>query len=309
MIQVEGITKYYGERAAIRSLSFRVETGEVVGFLGLNGAGKTTTLKVLGCVLLPTSGRVLIDGRDSAHDALALRGNIGFLPDTPPLYDEMTVGAYLAFAGRLRGGGDIAGRVREVEKSCALEEVDGEVIGSLSHGYRQRVGLAQALIHRPKLIILDEPTSGLDPRQTVEMRAMIRALKGEHTVLVSSHILSEISQLCDRLLVIHDGEIIAQGSEEELAKSLGGGAAVEAEVQSPGARALEVLRTVDGVRAAAIAAEGGGWASLRIESPAELRPAIVKALVDADIALRRIDASRERLESIFLKVTRGKEAA
>lgn len=281
----------------------------MVGFLGLNGAGKTTTLKVLGCVLLPTSGRVLIDGRDSAQDAVALRGNIGFLPDTPPLYDEMTVGAYLAFAGRLRGAGDVCGRVRHVEKLCALEEVDGEVIASLSHGYRQRVGLAQALIHRPKLIILDEPTSGLDPRQTVEMRSMIRALKGEHTVLVSSHILSEISQLCDRLLVIHDGEIIAQGTEEELARSFGGGGAVEAEVASPGARALEVVRAVVGVRSASLIAERDGWAALRIEASADLRPALVKALVGAGIELRRIDASQERLESIFLKVTRGKEAA
>jgi ABC-2 type transport system ATP-binding protein len=200
-------------------------------------------------------------------------------------------------------------RVREVEKTCALQDVDGEVIASLSHGFRQRVGLAQALIHRPKLIILDEPTTGLDPRQTVEMRAMIRALKGDHTVLVSSHILSEISQLCDRLLVIHEGEIVAQGTEEELARSLGSSGTVEAEVASPGDRALELLRGVPGVRGAQLLCERDGWASLRVEAPGDLRPALVKALVSAGIDLRRIDAGQSRLESIFLRATQAKEAA
>src|SRR5580692_8786088 len=180
MIEVKGLTKYYGEHAAIHDLSFRIERGEVIGFLGLNGAGKTTTLKVLGCVLLPTSGRVTIDGFDVVTDPHEIRKRIGFLPDTPPLYDEMTVGDYLAFVAKLRGvpGNQARKRVEEVEDQTATREVDGAVISSLSHGFRQRVGVAQALVHNPALVILDEPSSGLDPRQIIEMRALIRRLKG-----------------------------------------------------------------------------------------------------------------------------------
>ena len=158
MIQVEGLTKYYGEHAAIRELSFQIEKGEVIGFLGLNGAGKTTTLKVLGCVLLPTSGRVSIDGFDLAEQPHEIRKRIGYLPDVPPLYDEMTVGGYLAFVARLRGvpAADVRARVVDAEKTTALEAMDAEPISSLSHGYRQRVGVAQALVHKPKLLILDD---------------------------------------------------------------------------------------------------------------------------------------------------------
>ena len=165
MIKVEGLTKYYGERAAIRDLSFNIEKGEVIGFLGLNGAGKSTTLKVLGCVLLPTSGRVLIDGFDVTREPHEIRKRIGFLPDTPPLYDEMTVEGYLAFVAQLRGvtNADLAVRVRDAMEKTSLVDRREDLISSLSHGYRQRVGVAQALVHNPRLLILDEPTSGLDP--------------------------------------------------------------------------------------------------------------------------------------------------
>src|SRR3954468_10533745 len=167
MIQVEGLTKYYGSQAAIRDLSFNIDRGQVIGFLGLNGAGKSTTLKVLGCVLLPTAGRVEIDGFDVTRDPHEIRKRIGFLPDTPPLYNEMRVGDYLAFVAQLRGVSteDVDKRVREAEEQTAVRDRHDDVIGTLSHGYRQRVGLAQALVHQPKLLILDEPTSGLDPVQ------------------------------------------------------------------------------------------------------------------------------------------------
>ncbi len=211
MIQVEGLTKYYGPSAAIKDLTFNIERGEVIGFLGLNGAGKSTTLKVLGCVLLPTSGVVKIDGHDVVRDPHEIRKKIGFLPDTPPLYNEMTVDRYLEFVAQLRGvsAADAKARVKEVEEKTALVEVHDQVIAELSHGYRQRVGLAQAIVHQPQLLILDEPTSGLDPVQIVEMRALIKGLRGEHTILLSSHILSEISQTCDRMLANEDGEIVA----------------------------------------------------------------------------------------------------
>lgn len=311
MIQVEGLTKYYGERAAIRDLSFTIQKGEVIGFLGLNGAGKSTTLKVLGCVLLPTAGHVTIDGFDVTKDPHEIRKRIGFLPDTPPVYDEMTVRDYLAFVAKLRGVGsiDVPARVAEAMKKTAITDRADDLIGSLSHGYRQRVGLAQAMVHNPSLLILDEPTGGLDPVQIVEMRELIQKLKGEHTVLVSSHILTEISQICDRYLVIQQGEIIAQGTEEELSKKLGGAGAVELEVKGPPQKAIDALKPVAGVTDVTMVKLEGEVASLRVDCTGELRPALVKALVAADVELLRLDRASTRLENIFLKLTHGKEAA
>ena len=305
VINVEGLTKYYGEHAAIRDLAFTIERGEVIGFLGLNGAGKSTTLKVLGCVLLPTAGRVLIDGLDVERDPHEIRKKIGFLPDTPPLYPEMTVGGYLAFVAQLRGvpSGKARARVVEVEEKVGLREHDEEVIASLSHGYRQRVGLAQALVHNPELLILDEPTSGLDPVQIVEMRALIKQLRGAHTILLSSHILSEISQTCDRLLVIQSGEIAFQGTESELAARTGAGGLVEIEVAGSADPAIAALRNVAGVTAASALRVDNGTSTLRVDAAAELRPALVRALVAANVDVLRVDRGKAELESIFLKLT------
>jgi ABC-2 type transport system ATP-binding protein len=306
MIEVKGLTKYYGEHAAIRDLSFTIDRGEVIGFVGLNGAGKTTTLKVLGCVLLPTAGEVTVDGINVAEDPHEIRRRIGFLPDTPPLYNEMTVGRYLAFVAQLRGvardGADRA--VTEAEEKTGTRDVHDELISSLSHGFRQRVGVAQALVHKPKLLILDEPTSGLDPRQIIDMRGTIRALRGEHTILLSSHILSEISQTCDRLLVIQNGEIVAQGSEQDLAQRLGGGGSVEVEVAGPARRAIEAAQTVDGVGEAKVLREADGVALLELAAAPELRPRIARALVQNGVDLLRMDRGAQRLESIFIQLTK-----
>jgi ABC-2 type transport system ATP-binding protein len=311
MIQVEGLTKFYGERAAIKDLSFTIEKGEVIGFLGLNGAGKSTTLKVLGCVLLPTSGKVLIDGFDVSKDPHEIRKRIGFLPETPPLYDEMTVEGYLRFVAELRGvaKADVPAHVAEAMKKMALADRKDDVIGSLSHGYRQRVGVAQALVHRPSLLILDEPTGGLDPVQIVEMRELIRGLKGEHTVLVSSHILSEISQICDRYLVIQQGEIIARGDEETLSKLGGGTGVVEVDVKGEAKKAVDALKAVANVTDVTVTRLDGDFARLRVEASQEVRPALVRALVAADVEVLRVDKAETRLENIFLKLTHGKEAA
>jgi ABC-2 type transport system ATP-binding protein len=310
MIDVKGLTKYYGEHAAISDLNFSIAQGEVIGFLGLNGAGKSTTLKVLGCVLLPTAGVVTVDGIDIAHDPHAVRRRIGFLPDTPPLYNEMTVGRYLAFVAQLRGvpASETAAAVADAEKKTATSDKHDALISSLSHGYRQRVGVAQALVHRPKLLILDEPTSGLDPVQIVEMRSMIRNLRGSHTILLSSHILSEISQTCDRLLVIQHGEIVAQGSEQELAKAMGGGGTIEIEVAAPSARAIEVARSVDGIGEATVLAEADGVATLSLRAAPDLRPRLARALVQNGVDILRLDRGAARLESIFLQLTKDRAA-
>jgi ABC-2 type transport system ATP-binding protein len=309
MIQVRELTKYYGERPAIRNLSFDIDRGEVIGFLGLNGAGKTTTLKILGCVLLPTSGSVVVDGLDVTQRPHDVRRKIGFLPDLPPLYNEMTVGAYLSFAARLREVPvrDVAARVAEVEEKTALSEVHGDVIGSLSHGYRQRVGLAQALVHRPALLILDEPTAGLDPVQIVEMRNLIRRLRGEHTLLISSHFLAEISQTCDRLLVIRSGEIVAKGSEETLAATMGT-PEIELDVRASRERAISAVRAVPGVLDVRVEREEHGEVSLRVSAKEDLRPALVRAIVSQGLDVLRLDRNASRLESIFIQLARSGSA-
>ena len=222
----------------------------------------------------------------------------------------MTVGRYLKFAAELRGvpPSEADKAVGEAEEKTATREVHDQPIFSLSHGYRQRVGVAQALVHRPKLLILDEPTSGLDPVQIVEMRSMVRALRGEHTVLLSSHILSEISQTCDRLLVIQRGEIVAQGSEQDLATSLGGGGTIEVEVVGPSTRAIEVARTVTGIGECTVLQEIGGVAVVSLQGAPDLRPKVVRALVQNGIDVLRVDRGAARLESIFLRLTQdGKD--
>lgn len=311
MIQVQGLTKYYGEHAAIRDLSFDIEKGSVFGFLGLNGAGKSTTLKVLGCVLLPTSGKVVIDGFDVATQPHEIRKRIGYLPDTPPVYDEMTVGGYLDFVARLRGvpADKVDGFVKEAEQKTAITHMHEMPISALSHGYRQRVGLAQALVHKPKLLILDEPTSGLDPVQIVEMRNVIRSLKGEHTVLLSSHILYEISQICDRLLVIQSGEIVAQGSEADLASKFGtAGGAIELEVGGDPQKAIDALKSVAGVASVQLTQRDGEKSALRVDGNPALRPQLVRALVAANVDLLKLGEASGRLENIFMKLTVKPEA-
>jgi ABC-2 type transport system ATP-binding protein len=311
MIEVRDLVKYYGERRAVGPLSFAIDKGEIVGLLGLNGAGKTTALRVLACDLLPSSGTVRIDGIDVVDQPHDVRRRIGYLPDTPPLYGEMTVHEYLLFVARLRGLSlaDAERRAGVVEASAQLEAVKDDPISSLSHGFKQRVGIAQAVVHGPRLLILDEPISGLDPVQIVEMRQLLRSLRGEHTIVLSSHILTEISETCDRLLVLGEGRILAAGTEDELSRSLLGGGDVVLTVRGESeARVKELLEKVDGVRAVELLAprESGAF-TLRARADKDVREEACKALVGAGVGVLEIARTKQELESIFMRLTAGDE--
>ena len=232
MIKVEGVTKRYARNTAVDGISFEVNKGEIVGFLGPNGAGKTTTMRILTCFLPPTSGAAQVAGFDVMLQPLEVKKRIGYLPETPPLYPEMEVIEYLQFVGRLKGiaKADLAKRVDEVIERCALGDVRTRLISKLSKGYRQRVGLAQAIIHKPHVLILDEPTAGLDPKQILDTRGLIRSLAGEHTIILSTHILPEVEQTCEKVIIINKGKLVATDTVSNLTNRLRGSEAVAVEV-------------------------------------------------------------------------------
>ena len=313
MIEVENLHKYYGERKAVGPLSFSIEKGEVVGLLGLNGAGKTTALRVLACDLLPSVGSVRVDGVDVVDQPHEVRRRIGYLPDTPPLYGEMSVREFLVFAARLRGLNkkDAESRAAEVEKVTCIDEVNREPIFSLSHGYKQRVGIAQALVHRPKLLLLDEPILGLDPVQIVEMRHLVRSLRGEYTVVLSSHNLKEISETCDRLLVIRHGTIIASGTEAELSAKVARGSRIVCTVVGKLSRVEKIVGAIEGVQSVTSAPakeEGENAHTLRIAADRDVRSNVVRALVEAQFAVVGLNQEEGELESVFIKLA-GEEKA
>jgi ABC-2 type transport system ATP-binding protein len=309
VIEITDLYKYYGERRAIGPLTCSIQAGEIVGLLGLNGAGKTTTLRILACDLLPSSGTVLVDGLDVAQYPHQVRGRIGYLPDLPPLYGEMTVRAYLSFAARLRGlsRADADRSVAEIAEMTHIETVFADPIASLSHGFKQRVGIAQALVHRPRLLILDEPITGLDPVQIVEMRELLRSLRGAHTILLSSHILSEISETCDRILVIQDGQIAAAGTEAELVGALHGSVRCVVTARGDEARVRQVVEKIEGVQSVRLlpAAEAGdNIVTVQVDSQADLRPEVCRTLVMAGIPVLEIGAEARELELVFLELAK-----
>jgi ABC-2 type transport system ATP-binding protein len=316
MIRASNLSKYYGSKRALAQISFEINNGETVGFLGLNGAGKTTALRILACDLRPSSGTVEVGGVDAVNEPHEVRKRIGFLPEHPPLYQDMSVIDYLSFAGELRGmsRGQVKRRMPDVLETTDLTEVSNDIIGTLSHGFRQRVGVAQAIIHQPKFLILDEPTRGLDPVQIVEMRRLIHDLKQTHTVLISSHILTEISQTCDRLLVLGKGKLLGSGSEQELAAS-------EAEIrqitvtvrppegEDPVGRIRKVLEVVSGVKGVADPYQEGGGQSFALTTTKDCRAEVSRAVVDAKLDLLKLDYSRSELEATFIRLVEGNRAS
>jgi ABC-2 type transport system ATP-binding protein len=310
MIEATGLTRYYGEFPALQDASFTIADREIVGLLGLNGAGKSTAMRILAGLLLPSAGTVTVGGIDAVADPDGLRRKIGFLPEDPPLYREMRVRELLQWCGEIKGRSkaEVKKALPEVLATCDIEHVADRVIAELSHGYKKRVGIAQAIIHRPEVVILDEPISGLDPQQIVEMRKVVRSLKDFATVLISSHILSEIEQTCDRILVIHQGKLVAEGSEEELGARKDHARSLMITVRGD----VEVLRGVLGrtelvERYTLDEAAPMERAELRatVVLTGDRREELVRALVEAGLGLRALGEARSELERIFLQLTTG----
>ena len=316
MVELNEVSKYYGDKRALGPVTFEVPRGQTVGVLGLNGVGKTTMLRILSCALRPSAGRVTIDGIDALEHPHEVRKRVGYLPERPPVYPDMTVGDYLAFAGRIRGltASEVDRRIPAVEERTHLTGVHDEIVRNLSQGFRQRVGVAQAIIHDPALLILDEPTHDLDPVQIREMREMIRDLGSSHTILVSSHILSEISRTCDRVLILDAGTVVASGTEEELsARMLGAGGmvvevgisstdAVPEESPAPESSVRSLIESVPGVERVDLAARSPESMAFEVDGVGDLRAPVCRVLVEAGHDVLRLDRTQGELENMFVEL-------
>lgn len=309
-IAVSGLTKMYGSQRAVDDISFEVQTGEVLGFLGPNGAGKSTTMKIITCFLPPTAGRVTLEGFDTQTQPREVRRRVGYLPENTPLYTDMPVIEYLELAATLQDvpPAEIPGRIRTMIDVCGLGPEKHKYIGELSKGYRQRVGLAQALIHDPQVLILDEPTTGLDPNQIVEIRSLIKAIGQEKTVMLSSHILKEVEMTCDRILIINEGRLVADGSTEELRRRFMGGERLfvrtkNGRADAPAVQAaLEQLPSVLSVTPAADD-NGDGW-YLDAEPDAAAEEEVFRCCVEHDWVLTEMTPVASSLEDVFRELTK-----
>lgn len=306
MIRVQNLVKSYGGVLAVDDLSFEVARGEIVGFLGPNGAGKTTTMRIMACYMPATAGTVIVGGHDIFSESMEVRAKTGYLPENVPLYHEMRVSEYLAFRGRLKGmhGKRLRGGIDRVVEMCELGEVRRRIIAHLSKGFRQRIGLADALLHEPELLILDEPTIGLDPNQIRNIRNLIRRLGGEHTVLLSSHLLAEVEMTCSRVLIINRGRIVASDTPDNLAGALKGNMQVMVEVQAGSREVCEELGRIDGVLRVRCEREGA-WCSFICETRRGVDPrgAIFSAVSKRGWLLRELREERRNLEDIFVALT------
>ena len=304
MIEVKDLTKYYDHLLAVEKLSFEIKRGEIVGFLGPNGAGKTTTLRMVTGYLPPTSGKCTVAGWDIDEHPIEAKRRIGYLPETNPLYEEMEVTDYLRFVASLREIESTSKRMREVVDICGLQGVIGRPIGELSRGYKQRVGLAQAIIHNPDILIMDEPTEGLDPNQVVEVRGLIKELGKEKTVIVSTHILSEVEATCDRVLIINKGKIVADGSRGELQQMTKGKEVLSLVAKGPKEAILEAIRSYEGVEKVEVKSEEEGVIGYEIEGWKDLREEIFNLAVNRRWTILELHRKIASLEDIFRELTR-----
>ena len=303
MIEVKNLTRYYGTRRAINNISFQIEKGEVVGFLGPNGAGKSTTMNIISCILPASSGSAKINGFDTFEQSLEIRKVIGYLPETPPLYSDMIVSDYLNFAAGVRGVDTkrISSSVDRVIEKCSLKDVSHRIIGRLSKGYQQRVGLAQSMVHDPEILILDEPTIGLDPIQIIEIRKLIQELTAEHTIILSSHILPEINQICKRVIIINEGEIAAVDSLGGLAASLRKSERLSLTVRNSENNIVEKLNGLDQV-ISATNSEGNEYL-IECALRSNLQDGIAKLALENNWGIIELKPVSMTLEDIFLKLT------
>ncbi len=318
MISVKELTKRYARNTAVDHISFEVEKGQIVGFLGPNGAGKTTTMRMLTCFLPPTSGTATVAGFDVLEQPLEVKKRIGYLPETPPLYPEMRTVEYLTFVGKLKGlsGSELRQRIDSVCERCAITDVKNKLLGKLSKGYRQRVGLAQAIIHNPEVLILDEPTAGLDPKQINETRELIRSLAGNHTIILSTHILPEVEQTCEKVVIINKGKLVATDSVDNLERRARGAESILVEVAgrngnldtSSVQRRLEKVAGVTRV----VFNEGRHNRNLfEVEGSKDtfVRGDLARAVVDAGWDLNELHPAAMSLEEVFLQLTAEQGAA
>jgi ABC-2 type transport system ATP-binding protein len=309
MIEVENLTKRYGRHTAVDGISFRVHKGEILGFLGPNGAGKTTTMRILTCYLPPTEGTARVAGFDVFEQPLEVKRRIGYTPETPPLYPDMDVGSFLDFCAKIKGvaGKDRKARISDVMEKTRISDVRGTLIGRLSKGYRQRVGLAQAILHNPDVLILDEPTAGLDPKQIIETRELIKGLGGEHTIVLSTHILPEVSMTCGRVVIINKGRVVAEDTPENLTHRLQGAATVRLEVRGESPDLEATLAGVPGVKSVRRAKPG--VYEVDAEAGRDVRADLARAVIGRGLDLLSLQQSGMSLEEIFLHLTTTDVAA
>ena len=312
MIKVENLTKRYAGQTAIKDLSFEVEKGEIMGFLGPNGAGKSTTMRILASFLPPTSGRASIAGFDVFAQSLEARSHLGYMAENVPLYNDMRVTEYLDYRAALKGVPHrrVSERVGDVKELCGLKEVEKKLIGALSKGYRQRVGLADALLAEPDLLILDEPTIGLDPNQIRQVRELIKNLGKQHTILLSTHILPEVEMTCSRVIIIHKGRIEACDTPDNLLSQIRTAGGVSLEAKTGGDNGALELKKISGVRDVAETDAEGDWKSfsLRVESGTDVREEIFRLAATRRWALRELTQRRATLEDVFVEITHPDEA-
>jgi ABC-2 type transport system ATP-binding protein len=307
VIEVQHLTKRYGRFTAVDDVSFRVERGEILGFLGPNGAGKTTTMRAITGYMPPTEGRVVVAGFDVFDQPIEAKRRTGYLPETPPLYPDMTVHEYLSFVAKIKGvpAGERKTRIAAVIKRAWLADVAGRHCSKLSKGFRQRVGLAQAILHNPDVLVLDEPTAGLDPKQIIETRQLIKELAGDHTIILSTHILPEVAQTCQRVVIINKGRVVAVDTPDNLTRRLRGAATMYAQVDTQGADAAGPLQNIPGVSRVSVSDRHDGAIGYEIESTGgeDVRREIARAVVSMGWGLLELRPMRMSLEEIFLQVT------
>ncbi len=312
MIEVQGLTKRYGRTVAVDDLNFTVRKGEILGFLGPNGAGKTTTMRVITGFMPPTMGKVTVAGYDVMREPLEVKKRTGYLPETPPLYVDMRVHEMLVFAGRIKGlrSADLERRIAEVSEKTWIGDVSNKIVGHLSKGYRQRVGLAAALLHNPDVLVLDEPTAGLDPKQIIETRRLIKSLAGNHTIILSTHILPEAAHTCERVMIINKGKLVAEDTPENLTARLQGFETMQLLVEGPEGAVREKLSRVAGVNIVTPTPASNGRVEFAVQTAKgrDVRKELSKAVVESGWGLLELRPVGLSLEEIFLKLTTADSA-